>query len=913
MKNKTDYQGLESRIRELENQITGYERTIETLREKGNRYRLTLESLSEGIILQEASGRAIIWNKGAEKILGPITRQCTGPGSIPDWWPTVQADGSQSHAEDHPAAVTLRTGEPCQDVTMGLPQVSGQVRWLSINTAPVFLDGEKKPQAVAVSFFDITERLEIEQNLRRESVRRRILIEQSQDGIVVINQNGKVHEANSKFADMLGYTLDEVRELHVWDWDAQWDREELLNMIRSVDEAGDFFETRHRRKDGTLYDVQISTNGSVFEGRKMVFCVCRDITERKRAEKILQKSESRLQALSDASFEAIFISDQGVCIDQNSTAERLFGYTYQEAIGRDLSVWVAPQDREAVKRHMLPRHEKPYEVTALRKDGTTFPAEIQGRMVAYQGRLIRVSALRDITERKQAEEALRESEERFRRLFEEAPVAIQGYTPDGTVHYWNKANEQTYGYNRKEAIGKNLLDLIIPDEVRAVAAEIIKKGAETGEMPPPMEFSLKRKDGSLVPVLSAHVAIKHQAKETELYCLDNDLTEQKRLQADLRQAHKMEALGTLTGGIAHDFNNILGIIIGNSELALDDVPEENPAHFNLKEIIKAGLRAKDIVRQLLTFGHKTDHKPKAMHLIPAFEDVLRFVRATIPATIGIRHKISATEDTILSESTVIYQVMMNLCSNAAQAMERTGGTIKICLDNVSIDGAAQGTPPDLAPGKFILLTVTDTGPGIEPDIIDRIFDPYFTTKRVGKGTGLGLAVVQGIARSQGGAVCVQSQPGKGASFFVYLPLTDESPVIEQDTPHVLQPGDESILFVDDEKSIVDMGQAMLTRLGYSVETAMTPVEALEKYQAAPNRFDLVITDMTMPQMTGLQLTKRLKDIDPGVRVILCTGFSAYITPEKAEAMGIKGYLMKPIAKLEMGSLVRKVLDEADVP
>jgi PAS domain S-box-containing protein len=512
------------------------------------------------------------------------------------------------------------------------------------------------------------------------------------------------------------------------------------------------------------------------------------------------------------------------------------------------------------------------------------------------------------TESRKAEQALRQSEERFRRLFEEAPVAIQGYTPDGIVTYWNKANEQTYGYSAKEAIGKNLLDLIIPAEIRAMAAEIVKKGAETGEMPQPMEFTLKRKDGSRVPVLSAHVAIKHKGKEIELYCLDNDLTELKRLQAELQQAHKMEAIGTLTGGIAHDFNNILGIIIGNCELALDSVPDCNPACFNLKEIIKAGLRAKDIVRQLLTFCRKSDHQPKAIHLIPVFKDALAFIRATIPATVEIRYEISAAEDTILSESAVLYQVMMNLCSNSAQAMEMAEGAISISVRNITIDTQGRGFPSELAPGKYIQIVVSDTGPGIDPAIIDRIFDPYFTTKAIGKGTGMGLAVVQGIVKSHGGAITVESTLQAGATFTVFFPLTDASPQVMNDTPETLQLGDETILFVDDEKSIVDMCQEMLSRLGYHVEAALTPIEALEKYQNDPKRFDLVITDMTMPQMTGLQLTKRLKAIDPQARIILCTGFSAYITPEKAEAMGIRGYLMKPIVKLEMAGLVRKVLD-----
>ena len=902
------HEEFEDRIRGLDKEIARQRRTAKKLKDSEKRYRLAVDALNEGVILQEASGRIAIWNKSAEKIFGMTAEACLGRPSIDMDWPTIHPDGTKFRSEDHPGMVTLRTSEPCHDVPMGVLKSNGEVKWISINTKPVFYSPGKKPHAVVISFSDITERLEVEQDLLKEAVRRRILIEQSRDGIVVIDQDGKVHEANQKFADMLGYTLDEAKELFVWDWDATWDQDQLRGMIRNVDEAGDHFETRHRRRDGSIYDVEISTNGAVFEGQKMVFCVCRDITERKRAERILRESESRLQALSDASFEAIFFSDKGVCIDQNKTASRIFGYSDAEAVGRHGSEWIVPEDRELVRRHMMSGYERPYQVTALRKDGTTFPAEIQGRMYRYQDRPVRVTALRDITDRKKAEEALRESEERFRRLFEEAPIAIQGYYPDGTIHYWNKANEKTYGYTKAEAIGKNLIDLIIPAEMRAAVAEIIRHGAATGDMPPSGELSLKRKDGSRVPVLSAHVAIIRKTAETELFCLDSDLTEQKRLQAELQQAQKLEAIGTLTGGIAHDFNNILGIIIGNGELALDDVPDWNPAHYNLKEILKAGLRGKDIVRQLLTFSHKTEHNPKPIHLIPAFEDVIRFIRATIPATIDIRHEMLATRDTILSEPTVIYQVLMNLCSNSSQAMEATGGAIFIRMLNEFIDAHGQDTHPGLATGDYLVLTVRDTGPGIDPAIIDRIFDPYFTTKEAGKGTGMGLAVVKGIVESHKGAVTVTTRPGSGATFTVYLPITDEPPIIETDKPKVLEMGTETILFVDDEKSIIDMGSEMLTRLGYTVETAMTPQSALDLFQSDPRRFDLVITDMTMPQMTGLQLTKRIKAINPKVSVILCTGFSTYITPEKADAMGIQGYLMKPIVKLELANLVRKVLD-----
>jgi two-component system cell cycle sensor histidine kinase/response regulator CckA len=792
MSNRPSNEELENRIRVLEKELSREKLTVETLKESEKRYRLIIDALNEGVILQEASGRIVIWNKSAEKLFGLTIPECAGPISMDTDRPAIHLDGSKFSGEHHPGKVTLRTGQPCQDVPMEILTSNGETQWISINTTPVLAPDGGKPQAVVISFSDITERRKVEQDLLKEAVRRRILIEQSRDGIVVISQNGKVHEANQKFADMLGYAVEQVKELYVWDWDAQWERKELLEMIRNVGETGDHFETRHRRQDNSLYDVEISTNGAVFEGKKMIFCVCRDITDRKKTE-----------------------------------------------------------------------------------------------------------------------EALKESEDRFRRLFEEAPVAIHGYCPNGTIHYWNKANERTYGYTKEEAIGKNLMDLIIPKEMRTAVAEMIRHGAKTGEMPPTGEFFLRRKDGSGVPVLSAHVAIMRNSKETELYCLDSDLTELKRLQTELQQSHKMEAIGTLTGGIAHDFNNILGIVIGNSELALEDVPDWNPAHYNLKAILKAGLRGKDIVQQLLTFCRKTEHTPKAMHLIPAFEDVVRFIRATIPATIDIRHEVLATEDKVLCQPTAIYQVLMNLCSNSFQAMEKTGGAILMRMRNVVFNaGNHDDIPIGLTNGKFLKLTVADTGPGIDAAIVNRIFDPYYTTKEVGKGTGMGLAVVKGIVESHKGAVTVSTKPGSGATFTVYLPLTDEIPSSETEKPKLLKLGDETILFVDNEKSIADMGSEMLTRLGYTVEKALSPLAALDLFQSDPRRFDLVITDMTMPQMTGLQLTKRIKAINPNVSVILCTGFSTYITPEKADAMGIQGYLMKPIVKLEMANLVRKVLDES---
>jgi PAS domain S-box-containing protein len=640
----------------------------------------------------------------------------------------------------------------------------------------------------------------------------------------------------------------------------------------------------------------------------------------------LREREKRYNLLLDSLDDgAVLLDAEGNIVIWNKGAEKIFGMRADEVMGHNcLDVqwptirldgsWMTPHDHPGMVTLRTGEPCREALVGVIGYAGDVRWTSVNTARVPLSGgddgAFAVAISFADVTDRRKVEEALRESEERFRRLFEEAPIAIQGYSSEGIVRYWNKANETTYGYSKEEAVGKNILDLIIPAEKREQAARIIRHGARTGEMPPSGELLLRHKNGTRVPVLSSHVAIIRRSKETELYCLDNDLTEQKRLQAELQQAHKMEVIGTLTGGIAHDFNNILSIIIGNCELALDDVPPWNPAHFFLQEIQKAGSRGTAIVRQMLTFCRKTEVAPKPMHLVPVFEDVLRFIRATIPTTIDIRHEMLTKEDTICSDPTIIHQVLMNLCSNAAHAMEQTGGAIVIRMQNIFLDAGMPDIPPGLASGKYIQLMVTDTGPGIDPAIINRIFDPYFTTKEIGKGTGMGLAVVQGIVNSHNGAVAVTNRPGRGATFTVYLPLTDASPGEETWKPKILELGDETILFVDDEKSIVDMCSKMLTRLGYRVETAMTPLAALDKFHSNPKHFDLVITDMTMPQMTGLQLTKRIKAVNPKMPVVLCTGFSAYITPENAQAMDIQGYLMKPIVKLEMARTVRQVLDSS---
>jgi CheY-like chemotaxis protein/anti-sigma regulatory factor (Ser/Thr protein kinase) len=372
----------------------------------------------------------------------------------------------------------------------------------------------------------------------------------------------------------------------------------------------------------------------------------------------------------------------------------------------------------------------------------------------------------------------------------------------------------------------------------------------------------------------------------------------------------MEALGTLVGGIAHEFNNVLAIIMGNTELSLAALPGWSPVHFNLEEIRTACLRAKDVVRQLLSYIRKIEYKKQPLRLIPVVKDSIKFLRASIPTNIDIQQTINAGADRVLADATQINQVLINLCTNASHAMEETGGNLEIAVHNVILEERAVTVDPALVPGNYVKLTVSDTGKGISPQIIDRIFEPFFTTKEVGKGSGMGLSVVHGIIKSWGGAVSVESKPGKGTAVNLFFPVVEGEAVLESKPVGEESPtGNERILFIDDEKSMVNMARGILERLGYQVETRMSPLEALELFRSKPGEFDLVITDMAMPRMTGDILAKKILTIRPGIPVILCTGFTEKISEEDADEIGIKAFLTKPLVMREFAVKVREVLDE----
>jgi len=519
-----------------------------------------------------------------------------------------------------------------------------------------------------------------------------------------------------------------------------------------------------------------------------------------------------------------------------------------------------------------------------------------------------------LTDRKQAEEALLESEVRFKDLASFLPLSLFETDDQGNVTYANHYAIESIGYTQEDIDkGFHMLQVIHPedhDKVIKMSMQVMQGVHADGS-----EYLVQRKDGSTFHAfINTNPTIKDD-KTVGLKGYIFDLTERKKAEkalreseARLQQSQKMESIGTLAGGIAHDFNNILSSIIGFTELALDSIEKDSIIEDNLQEVYTAGKRAKDLVRQILTFARQSGEEVKPTRVDTIAKEVLKFIRSSIPSTIEIKQSLESNS-LIMGNATQIHQVMMNLCTNAAHAMEDEDGILEVSLKDIVIDNGANRRKADLKNGNYIEIKISDTGVGITPEIIGSIFDPYFTTKGPGKGTGMGLAMTHGIIEGFEGKITVDSKVGKGTVFTTYLPITKKSPKAETYATEVLPHGTERILIVDDEPSIIKSSSLTLEGLGYKVTSRVSSIEALELVKAKANDFDLMITDMTMPKMTGEKLATEVINIRPDIPIILNSGYSKKISDERASELGIKAFLMKPTSKSDLVNTVRKVLDE----
>jgi PAS domain S-box-containing protein len=504
--------------------------------------------------------------------------------------------------------------------------------------------------------------------------------------------------------------------------------------------------------------------------------------------------------------------------------------------------------------------------------------------------------------------ALAESKEKFQVLVEGSPLGVALIDARGRYLYVNPKFTQMFGYTLADIpSGRVWFEKAFPDPAyrrTAVSSwfEDIDQ-RKVGDSHPRI-LKVTCNDGTRKTIRFRSVT----QSAGNHFVIYEDITSQRRLETQLRQGQKLEAIGTLAGGIAHDFNNILSAVIGYTELSLMDAPAGSMLYRHLHSILEAGERARDLVKQILAFSRQSEQELRPVDLSVVVKETIKLLRATLPATIEIHQHISDVS-LVMGDPTQMHQVLMNLCTNAGHAMQEKGGVLEIRLESTVLDADLSSRHAGLKPGPFVCLTISDTGHGMPRHILERIFDPFYTTKEKTEGTGMGLAVSHGIVTGAGGTIYAYSEIDQGTTFKVLLPMIERRTEPEQRPKPIIAGGSERILFVDDERTLVEMGQQMLQSYGYEVTTSTDSLQALELFKSDPSRFDLVITDMTMPNMTGDMLARALMGLRPDLPIILCTGFSANMTEEVANDVGIRALIMKPILMHHMAAEVRRVLDE----
>jgi PAS domain S-box-containing protein len=682
--------------------------------------------------------------------------------------------------------------------------------------------------------------------------------------------------------------------------------DELLEFINQINWEVDGINKKRGRDPGHPLSP-------VFDAIELIKWELDDLyRERKETEEALRQSEEKFRKIIESSPMGMHMyklerDDRLVFTDANPAADQILGVSNAQFIGKNIEeAFPALIDTQLPDRYRQ-----------ICKDGVQWKTEqvsykdkqIQGvfEVNAFQtvpGKLAIMFS--EITERTQAEESLRQSKERYKTLTDNLHVGIYRNSAGskGTFLEANPAMVEMFGYQKRdEFLSLRVSDVFQnPDDLKQYNKKMFRQGFVRNE-----ELYLRKKDGT--PFIGSVSSVVVKDKKGKVVYFDGvieNITERKRLESQLQQAQRMEAIGTLAGGIAHDFNNILSAVIGYTEMALNDVDDPAVLQSNLKEVLSAGNRARDLVKQILAFSRQTDQEMKPLAVKPIVKEALKLLRASIPTTIEIRQNMTS-EAVVLADPTQIHQVLMNLCTNAEHAMRDTGGILEVSLDHEKLTSEFVAINNGLLPESYLCLTVSDTGKGMSSETVQRIFDPFYTTKGRDEGTGMGLAVVLGIVKAHGGKITVDSEPGQGSTFKVYLPVLKSDKKPQSRAKQTRPTGNERILLVDDEKPLADLGKLMLERLGYNVSTRTSSLEALEVFKAKPDEFDLVITDMTMPNMTGDKLAQEMMKIRSDIPVILCTGYSQQITKESTRQMGIRELILKPIVMDDLAKIVRRNL------
>jgi PAS domain S-box-containing protein len=912
------FQRMRSQIADQFKRIkNGYEKLCETqqaLSESEAHYRSLVDHVPIGIYRTEPGGRIIDVNPALVRMFGYPDKETLL--SLPAWDLYVNPQDREMFKE---IAELRRIGRPCE---FQMRRHDGRAIWVE-NEAIVVRDGAGSPLYYEGTLKDITERklaeaalLESEENFRR-------LVEYAP--VAIFCQGGGCFQyLNSAALRLFGAETPDrlvgqpvLDRIHPDLRAAALERRRIL-----VEENMPVPETEwvYLKMDGTPVTVESKAVPIKFRSENAALVLARDITKRKLAQEALRLSEERFRtAFESASVGMCLVSLDGVFLEVNAALASMIGYAPFELVGQPVTAFTHPEDLAlrlrfvndlAAGKLVNGQQERRFIHCSGSVVWTLICSNLQNDQ---EGRPMHfISLVQDITEGKEAEENLRLAQ--F--CIENAGVGIFRIADDARIQEVNEHACRSLGYSRQELLGMTMLDIDPAFSREKWAAERSLLAEEQVQI---IQAHHRRKDGTGFPV---EVTVNYLEKDSNgfSYIFVTDVSsrieaerDREKLQARLRQAQKMEAIGTLAGGIAHDFNNILSVIIGNANILELSEGMAQDDRSSVKQILSAADRAKQLVMQILTFSRQGEQQRLLVNLRPVVKETVNFLKATLPSSIEVRQRIQTDIGVILADPTQIQQVLMNLCTNSAHAMENNeSGALEIRLEKGFLTEEEANFETDIEPGEFVKLTVTDTGTGIDPWVRQRLFEPYFTTKEQGKGTGLGLSVVHGIVKAHGGFIKMYSEPEKGTSFFVFFPVTKEGEQTEAaSTDNSLPKGSESLLLVEDEKVVAEMTQHMLERLGYRVTVRTSPIEAREAFASNPSKYDAVITDMTMPQMSGISLAKKLLEIRPELPILLCTGFSDRDNEAKARAAGIREFAFKPLALSIMAKTLRIMFDEAD--
>jgi PAS domain S-box-containing protein len=772
---------------------------------------------------------------------------------------------------------------------------------------------------------EIARHRETGEALRKSEEHYRTLFENVSDAVYVhrILPNGEpgpFEQVNAAAQAMLGYSAEEFSTMSPWELD---DPETTARVIPGAMERLERdgkarFEAIQVARDGRKLIVEVNSVLADIQGQTYIVSACRDITENKRAESVIEQNEENLRQMTDAMQETLsVIALDGTFLYANQkTNQNLSHGKPGGVIGKNLAELLPKAQAES----LIERYRAVYQAgepfhqeteVALPKGDTWFFNTLKPIEYGNPPAPAVLSVSLDITARKQAEVALRESRQKFHSMVDNIGIGVALISPGMEILELNRQMREWFPDiepgRRPHCYGA----FNDPPRSRVCDWCPTVKTFEDGLVHESVSATPRGEKTVNFRIVSSPV-LDDRGQVTAAIEMVEDITEQRKFESHLRKVQKMESIGNLAGGIAHDFNNILFPIIGMAELLLEDLPPGSPEHENAAEIFNAGRRGSDLVKQILAFSRQSEHKMIPTRVQHILKEVLKLSRSTIPSSIEIVQDIQPDCGLVMADPTQIHQVAMNIITNAYHAVEADGGAITVRLSETKLE-AADLHGISLDPGRYAVLSFADTGQGMPANHLERIFDPYFTTKALGKGTGLGLAVVHGIVKEHKGDIGVSSEVGKGSTFKVYLPLMKPSAIDEPfNIAEACPLGMERVLLVDDEAPIARLEKQVLERLGYGVTVRTSSSDAFEAFKANPSNFDLVISDMAMPNMTGDLLARELKKIRPDIPIIICTGFSERINADKADALGIDGFLMKPIVRSELAKTVRKVLEGAKV-